>query len=81
MENIDEQFYKVIYDNGNTGPTGQPGMTGPQKPLSNDIYNGNTGPTGPTGTARSIHLKKSDADKDNSINHHNVCNHTHFLYQ
>jgi hypothetical protein len=77
MENIEEHFYKVTYDNGNTGPTGQTGMTGQQNPLSNDIYNGNTGPIGHTGP---INLKKNNI-KDNNTKNYHVCNHVHFLYQ
>jgi hypothetical protein len=71
MENIDDNFYKVINSGGLTGPThvtSEPvGLTG-----ISDKCNGKTktDPTGPTGYSYS----QVNNNGDN-------CSHKHFLYQ
>jgi hypothetical protein len=81
MENIDDNFYKMIQsekincptdNNSGSGFTGMLGITGPTGNTGNTGQQGQTlnssciGTTGPTGP---IH---SNNDK---------CNHIHFLYQ
>ncbi len=78
MENIDDNFYRVVKSEGLTGPShigsdkskhaGFTGITGITGIVGESRIN--TGPTGPTGYPPS---------ENNSI--YDSCNHKHFLYQ
>lgn len=83
MENIDDNFYKVVKTEGLRGPityvascdsnryAGFTGITGITGIIGESRINtGPTGPTGPTGHPPS---------ENNST--YDFCNHKHFLYQ